>query len=119
MSRKLLLFFMSVALSFSYVRANSAWSDSITPPQKTAQQLPANAVTLSPNPTVDKRFTITLKNLQGETQVEIYNILGKSIKKIRMTSERVMVDLNEFPAGIYLARVTNSRRNLVKKIVVK
>lgn len=119
MSRKLLLFFVSVMLSYSYMRAADNWGNPITSEQLRDQQLPANAVILSPNPTVNKRFAITLKNLRGESQVEIYNILGKSVKKIKTTSERILVDLNDFSAGIYLVRVTNNRRNLVKKIVVK
>ena len=79
------------------------------------QQLPSNAVTLSPNPTKDKRFTITLNNLKGESRVAIYNIIGVLVKKTKMTSNKMTVDLNDFSTGIYLVNVSNNRRNLVKK----
>ncbi|MDT7832545.1 T9SS type A sorting domain-containing protein [Flavobacteriaceae bacterium S356] len=83
------------------------------------QQLPSSAVTLSPNPTKNKRFTITLNNLKGESRVAIYNIIGVLVKKTKMTSNKMTVDLNDFSTGIYLVNVSNNRRNLVKKIVVK
>lgn len=87
--------------------------------QKDNQQLPINAVTLSPNPTTNKRFTITLNNLKGESRVAIYNIIGALVKKTKMTSNKMTVDLSDFSTGIYLVNVSNNRRNLVKKIVVK
>lgn len=87
--------------------------------QNDNQQLPTNAVTLSPNPTKNKRFTITLNNLKGESRVAIYNIIGVLVKKTKMTSNKMTVDLNDFSTGIYLVNVSNNRRNLVKKIVVK
>lgn len=87
--------------------------------QNDNQQLPANAVTLSPNPTKNKIFTITLNNLKGESRVAIYNIIGVLVKKAKMTSNKMTVDLNDFSTGIYLVNVSNNRRNLVKKIVVK
>jgi hypothetical protein len=85
----------------------------------TKQQLSENSVQLSPNPTKNKRFTIKLNNLRGESFVAIYNVIGVTVKKFKMTSNRVNVDLSEFSKGIYLVNISNNRRKLVKKIVVK
>lgn len=119
MSRKLhvCLFVMFLFTSAIFADNEDRYSD--VPTQKSNQQLPTNSVTLSPNPTTDKRFTITLNNLQGESQVAIYNVIGVLVKKIKMTSNKTIVDLNDFSTGIYLVNVSNKRRNLVKKIVVK
>jgi len=106
----------------SYVFPASHLNESAVPYQylqNNNQQLPASAVTLSPNPTKNKRFTITLNNLKGESRVAIYNIIGVLVKKTKMTSNKMTVDLNDFSTGIYLVNVSNNRRNLVKKIVVK
>lgn len=119
MSRKLHLLLIVMLLFSPVLIAGNEGSYVHVNEQKQHQQLPKNSVTLSPNPTTGKRFTITLNNLEGESQVAIYNVIGVLVKKIKMTSNKALVDLNDFSTGIYLVNVSNNRRNLVKKIVVK
>lgn len=119
MSRKLHVFLMAIFLLSSAVTASDKKGYTYVPEQRSNQQLPSNSVTLSPNPTTNKRFTITLNKLEGESRVAIYNVIGVLVKKIKMTSNKTIVDLNDFSTGIYLVNVSNNRRNLVKKIVVK
>ncbi len=119
MSRKLHVLLIVMSLFSSVIVADNEKGYMHVLAQRSNQQLPTNSVTLSPNPTTDKRFTITLNNLEGESQVAIYNVIGVLIKKIKMTSKKTIVDLNDFSTGIYLVNVSNKRRNLVKKIVVK
>lgn len=87
--------------------------------QRASQKLPADAVSLSPNPTRNKSFAIKLNNLTGESYITIYNIIGVLVKKFKMNSDYTRVNLSEFSKGIYLVNIANNKKKLVKKIVVQ
>ncbi len=82
-------------------------------------KLPFEAVTLYPNPTKNKEFTIQLNKLEGESNITIYNIIGGIVKDYETTSNQEVVDLNGFSQGLYLVNVRNKGRSLVKRIIVK
>ena len=83
------------------------------------KELPTNAVNLYPNPTKNKNFTIKLNGLVGKSNINIYNIIGTVVKEYSTTNNQEVVDLTNFSQGIYLVKVTNSNRSIIKKIVVK
>ena len=118
MIRKILGFFVMVF--FCTISLHAQKEDSQTSfIENNKLRLDTSNVQLSPNPTKDKSFSIKLIDLKGESYVSIYNIIGVTVKKFKMTSSYVHVNLSEFSKGIYLVNVLNNRRKLVKKIVVK
>ena len=67
-----------------------------------------------PNPT-DGLVTITGKDLK---QAEVFNPLGQLVATSTGEGERLMVDLNGLPAGIYVVNVTDTEgRKCVRKVV--
>jgi len=57
-----------------------------------------------PNPAVNTKVTVT--GLQGTNNVTVYNVLGQSILNINSNEEEVVLDLNEYPAGNYMIKVS-------------
>jgi xyloglucan-specific exo-beta-1,4-glucanase len=81
-------------------------------------QLPVNSVQVYPNPTINKSFTISLNNLSGETNILVYNLIGSVVKEIKTTSVEERINLTGFAKGLYLVKITNDGKSLIKKIVV-
>ena len=69
---------------------------------------------LHPNPTTDL-VTITGKDLK---QAEVLNTLGQRVFTATGEGERLTVDLNGLPAGVYFVDVTDKDgRKCVQKVV--
>ena len=73
-----------------------------------------NKISFYPNPASE---TITIVNLIGEEQIEIYNLLGQKVKEQPLSSEQNSIDVSLFPKGIYLIRIQgyNQTLKLVKE----
>ena len=71
-------------------------------------------VHVMPNPTTGL-VTITGKDLK---QAEIHNTFGQRVAYAQGDGERIIIDLNGLPAGIYFVAVTNEEgRRCVQKVV--
>ncbi|MBT6999253.1 MAG: M6 family metalloprotease domain-containing protein, partial [Prolixibacteraceae bacterium] len=68
-----------------------------------------------PNPTTGV-FTISGLPFNKKTEVAVYNISGKIVKRSVVDSQEVRVDINNFTPGIYLLKL-NDRNNFSVKIV--
>lgn len=82
-------------------------------------QLPGNSVSLYPNPTVNKNFNIQLNNLEGESGILIYNIIGSVVKDFTSSDSLIPVDLNDFSGGTYIVKITNNNKSITKLLLVK
>mgnify|MGYP005990742083 CR=1 FL=1 len=82
-------------------------------------QLPLNSVSLYPNPTRNKNFTIKLHKLNGKSKVLVYNIIGSVVKSFSTSNSEAKVNLNGFSEGMYLVKITNNNKSLTKKLIVK
>jgi hypothetical protein len=51
--------------------------------------------------------------------IEINSIEGKLIKQEKTLSNRVSIDINDFPSGIYFARIKNTSNKIVVKKIIK
>ena len=80
--------------------------------------LPDNAVTIYPNPTTNKTFSVRLNTLTGKSKVMIYNIIGGIVKNITTTNTREEINLQNFSKGIYIVNITNNGKSLSKKLIV-
>jgi hypothetical protein len=77
------------------------------------------SVKVYPNPN-NGQFTIELKNFDGNSEVCIYNTLGKRIyQSVGIDNSRCEISLPEITQGIYLVRVNNGKEQFAKRIVVK
>jgi len=81
--------------------------------------LPQNAVTLYPNPSIDKTFSIKLSNLDGNSQILIYNIVGSVVKELDTINDEETINLDKYSTGIYLIKVVNNGKSITKKIILK
>jgi hypothetical protein len=61
---------------------------------------------ITPNPSFD-RLNINLANLNSETKVEVFDILGKRIHFNTLTSAKSSINVSSWSLGIYLVKVTN------------
>lgn len=70
-----------------------------------------NAQTLlSPNP-AHARITIFHQGSSGERNLTIYNMGGKVMHKTKMTTDKVYVDIQSFPHGLYLAEIKDRNQS--------
>lgn len=78
-----------------------------------------NEIKMYPNPTEGIVFLESA--VQNEKlEVEVFNFTGAVIKRQTwMSSSRLSIDLNEFPSGTYLMRVTSANNQIIKKILLK
>ena len=79
----------------------------------------ASTIVLYPNPS-DGKLTINLKSFSGEnTELNVYDILGKMVYKTSLNTENNMLDLSFLQAGIYEGVFKNGQHSITKKIVLK
>ena len=94
-------------------------SETITENQEVLYQSPE--LNIYPNPSTNKiELTITgLKVTNGD--VEIYPITGNRIYFGRISSEKTIIDVSNFPSGIYICKYLNDNklRILTKQIVIQ
>ncbi len=73
-----------------------------------------HAISISPNPVID--FVTIQINTSALTEVLFYNLSLEQIKKIQFTNS-ARIDFREFPSGIYIYEVRNSRFTERGKII--
>jgi hypothetical protein len=79
----------------------------------TAQE--SNSLVVSPNPTTDFLYLSFSKNTTY-FEIEISNYVGQTIYK---ASNQNKLDVQQFPKGMYVVKVTDEQKNvLIKKIII-
>lgn len=81
---------------------------------------PISQVKLMPNPTsgqtiIDVEFAKTV-----DARVQVLNIMGQELQRIesrQVNREQYPLDLSEYPAGVYLVRITAENRSFTAKLV--
>jgi hypothetical protein len=73
-------------------------------------------ISIYPNPGTGN-FTISFSD-EAEKDILILDMLGNVVLRVeRSTSQSVMIDISEQPAGIYLVQVINGENTITKKII--
>ena len=75
-------------------------------------ELAKGDITVYPNPTTDK---FMLKNVQGISSLEIYNIAGKKMKSIPVSAGREYW-VNDLRNGLYVVRFLDKKDKVVKVV---
>lgn len=71
-------------------------------------------VGIYPNP-ANEKVTIDAQNIN---KVSISNMMGQKIYEISSSDDKVVVDVNDFPAGIYMIQVVTDEYEVTKRITV-
>ncbi|MFK5879475.1 MAG: endonuclease [Flavobacteriaceae bacterium] len=76
-----------------------------------------NKVTLKlyPNPTSD---FISISGLTNESEVEIYDTLGKKILVKTIESNQNKIDVSQLKPGVYLFKISESNNSTLKRVLV-
>jgi hypothetical protein len=70
------------------------------------------AISTYPNPVVD-RVTFEAKSSSNDRNLVIYDVTGRQVSMRDFSTEKIVVDLSAFPAGIYTYRIS-SENDLLK-----
>ncbi len=85
------------------------WTEPVTPAQsrtKIQNQAAASNVTVFPNPFTDK-INIQLLNDNQQTEVSIYNAIGKLCRKEMISEKQNEINLSELKSGIYFLKISS------------
>jgi len=78
-------------------------------------------VNLYPNPATDfVTIEIFDKYNTGNLKLEILNSLGQVVSStnVENTSEKVIMDVNNFSKGLYLVRISSDKLYMTKKLMI-
>jgi hypothetical protein len=75
-----------------------------------------NDFVISPNPAKSK-LNIKLANADGDTKLEVFDVLGKRVYKGALTSLNSSVNVSNWKSGIYLVRVSNNKAIQTKRFI--
>jgi hypothetical protein len=70
-----------------------------------------------PNPN-NGRFTIKVEGLDQASQLVIYNLLGAIVHQDIIHSQQ-SIDISDKQPGLYLVKISNSKKALIQKILIK
>lgn len=73
-----------------------------------------SAMRVYPNPFSTQLF---VEGISAGTQLELSDALGRSIWRVQAASDRVLIDTESLPAGMYMLRVTRGDAVSVQKMV--
>ncbi|HEX8516761.1 MAG TPA: T9SS type A sorting domain-containing protein [Bacteroidia bacterium] len=81
---------------------------------------PDDVFCVYPNPAAST-MTIELKSLHTNTSAQIKNSLGQLIQSFTLngSDNKILVDVNEYPPGVYFILLQNEGKTLVKKFIKK
>lgn len=85
-------------------------------PLVSAPTVKANNIQLYPNPTTGK---ISISGVTLGNRIQVFNLVGSSIRDLRVTSSIESISLDKEPAGIYMIVVTENSRTLGHFKVIK
>ena len=80
----------------------------------------SSVLTIYPNPCKNKKINVELDN-EEISEIKITNITGKEVllRKMDMPANKVELELNNFPNGIYLLQAKSTQNKMfVKKLLI-
>ncbi|MBL0343368.1 MAG: Omp28-related outer membrane protein [Bacteroidetes bacterium] len=75
----------------------------------------ASTIGVYPNP-AEKEINITGLN-KNITEINIVNVIGKTVMKIQPGKETILQDIASLPAGVYFINIVSDTNNIVKRFV--
>jgi type IX secretion system substrate protein len=77
---------------------------------------PLSSFSISPNPGTD-RLNLKLSGFHNNTNLEVFDVLGKKIFADRLTKASTFIDVSKWNAGVYLVRLTTDTGTQTKRFV--
>ena len=78
----------------------------------------AQHFSIYPNPTTGV-FTIDLENVNENTSIAVYDVLGKVIVSKTSITTSTQIDLTEYEKGIYFINIQSDNEKTVRKIILQ
>ncbi len=78
----------------------------------------SNFMSIYPNP-AKGLVNITLAERLTNGTIELYDVLGKQIYSIQITSLTAIIDLSNIASGLYTIKVSDGNKSLIKKLIVE
>ena len=75
-------------------------------------------LTLFPNP-ANSYVTITVSGFNGEVEVQIVDLNGRTVSELRTQSSELTLDVSELAQGAYFVRVVSENSTAVRKLIVR
>ncbi|CAM1340039.1 T9SS type A sorting domain-containing protein [Tenacibaculum amylolyticum] len=74
-------------------------------------ELDANNIGVYPNPTINGRFNISVKNsnIRNNLMLDIFNIQGKRILQSSLSGPNENIDISKYPKGFYILKIHNGK----------
>ncbi|MBO3115585.1 T9SS type A sorting domain-containing protein [Winogradskyella sp. DF17] len=101
---------------FDELRIGSSYAE-VTPQTLSTTEFNANDVAIFPNPTNSGFVTINTA-LNDVINVEVYDMLGKQVKKATM-QPNTNLNVSNLRSGIYIIRLEQNNATITKKLVIK
>jgi hypothetical protein len=73
-------------------------------------------VDVYPNPT-DGSFIVSLVEINDNTRVVVYSVVGKEVINEQITTLKTMINLETYDKGIYFVKIKNGENVITRKIV--
>lgn len=99
--------FFALILSAGFVSFSQDIKQSVT--QKTE-------LNFYPNPVSDGKIYITSNTATSNKEVEIFDVLGKSVLKATVVKE---LNISSLESGVYLIKIKEGENSVTRKLVVK
>jgi hypothetical protein len=74
------------------------------------------ALSVYPNP-AKEQIVVEVSNVNANTQIEIYNVLGAKVITVMNVSERNVIAISNLENGVYLLSINNGKNKAVKKLI--
>ena len=71
-------------------------------------------VKMYPNP---NNGNVLFFELSKNAEITIFNILGKKIKSVNLTSAKKSVDISHLTKGVYLVKIDSAKESITKKLI--
>lgn len=82
-----------------------------------ANSIAISAVSIYPNPTDNKVIVEVQDGMQGDETIALYNGMGELLVKEPCASQKCVIDLSNFPAGVYHLSIQSKDGVQTKKIL--
>jgi hypothetical protein len=97
--------------------ADSVTKDSITVTVNTCAGISElrnknNGISIYPNPS-GGNFTLSISNISGKPEIEVYNVLGEKIYQSKLNFNNTQINLGRQSGGVYLYRVLDEDGNII------
>ncbi len=75
-------------------------------------------ISIYPNP-ANQHITIRLQDLNQPQKAELINIqTGRIVCNLTIVNEKTQISVKEFPAGVYMLKISGSAHQLTKRIII-